>query len=650
MPLTEQIYRWELDLVSPPEALWPLVSDTDRFNRDCGYPPVTVVPPPKNPGSAPPATARANTAAGGADPGPALRNVKRLRANVAGISVEWDEHPFEWMAPRRFAVDRTYHSGPVARMLTTCELRPSKAGGTHLVYELRITPSGLLGRLTLPYAIGRQARRKTEVVFRKYDQYAQAGLRRSEIAQRPNLAPGGAARVDRVGAALIAGAGQPKRAVDRLGGFLTAADDLSAARMRPYALADQWNDDRRETLKLFLHATRSGLLDFSWDLICPHCRGAQAPQGSLNTLSATAHCPSCDVDFTANFDQSVELTFRPNPSVREVVRADYCVGGPQITPHVIAQQELAPGVERTLPLALRAGRYRLRSPGLSQQYAFRVDEKGAARARLDLGATPLGEPAVAPDGELVVANASGEPRLAIVEHVAWSDQAVTAAEVTSLQLFRDLFSREILRPGEQISVGSMTVVFTDLKNSTRMYKDVGDASAFGRVLTHFEILKACVADEGGCLVKTMGDAILAVFTRPAPAVRAMDRAQRWLAHPRSYPLPAGINAPPSSLQPLSLKAGIHLGPCLAISQNDRLDYFGTTVNFGARLCALCTGKDIILSEAARGDAEVTAWLRDEAARLNPIREETRLRGFGDEAFQVWRLARLEDIGGSAPPV
>ena len=43
------------------------------------------------------------------------------------------------------------------------------------------------------------------------------------------------------------------------------------------------------------------------------------------------------------------------------------------------------------------------------------------------------------------------------------------------------------------------------------------------------------------------------------------------------------------------------------------------------------------------------WLQESAAKLNPMREETRLRGFGEESFQVWRLTRLEDIGGSAPP-
>lgn len=140
--------------------------------------------------------------------------------------------------------------------------------------------------------------------------------------------------------------------MDKLTGHLATADDLALARIRPYALADDWRAARRDTLHLLLHATRAGLLDFSWDVICPHCRGAQKPQDSLAGLTALAHCESCDVDFTANFDQSVELTFTPNAAVRAVLRVDYCVGGPQVTPHIVAQQALGSGGRRALPLAL----------------------------------------------------------------------------------------------------------------------------------------------------------------------------------------------------------------------------------------------------------------------------------------------------------
>lgn len=173
-------------------------------------------------------------------------------------------------------------------------------------------------------------------MFRRYDDFALRGLRTSQLAKKPTLAEGGRQRLAAIGRALVADAAQPLPLVEKLQEFITTADDLAAARIRPYALAGEWRGGRTETLHLFLHATRAGLLDFSWDLVCPHCRGAKERQTTLGAVQADAHCDSCHLDFTVNFDQSIELTFTPNASVRAVRRADYCVGGPQVTPHIVS--------------------------------------------------------------------------------------------------------------------------------------------------------------------------------------------------------------------------------------------------------------------------------------------------------------------------
>ena len=633
MPYPEQLFRWTWELRSSPESLWPLVSNTDRFNRDCGYPTVTLVPPP----------ARSGTASRSPAPAP-LTNTKHLRTSVMGVPIAWEERPFDWIAPRHFGVERIYSRGPVAKMLMRCELSPRADGGTTLVYEMRLTPANVLGRLALPYSIGRSARAATERVFRRYDEFAQQGLPTSQLAQKPQLAPGGPARLAAAGQRLTTDSAQPADLIERLSRFLATSDDLSAARIRPYELADTWHADRRAVLSLCLHATRAGLLDFSWDVLCPHCRGARPGSRSLDGLTARSHCDSCDVDFTGNFDQSIELTFTPNPSVRPVARVDYCIGGPQLTPHILAQKSLQPGETIVLPVDLAPGRYQVRSPGAAAAPAvFRVEAGAPSALTVMLGAEQLLQASIAPRGELTLANSGTAERLAIVESIAWSDQSTTAAEVTSLQLFRDLFSREVIRLGEQISVGAMTVVFTDLKNSTRLYTEIGDAPAFGRVLTHFEVLKAAVAAENGAIVKTMGDAIMAVFPRPVSAVRAMIRVQRRLAHPADYPLPAGGSAFPFAPAPLALKAGIHTGPCLAINQNERLDYFGTNVNLTARLCGLSTGEDLVLSDATHRDHEVAAYLADPATHVADSLEHlsvtagrTTLKGFAD-TFDVWRV-------------
>jgi class 3 adenylate cyclase len=600
---SERHFRWTWDFRAAPAALWPLVSDTDRFNRDCGFPPSQVRPP----------------APGAAAPPPGVR---LLRSTYLGIVSEWEERQFEWVQPVRFATDRRFSRGPLQRLTQSCDLAAAPGGGTALVYEVRVTPRNLLGSLIVAYAIGNRMHRDAERVLRGYDL---AALRGPDAPAASGTAL--PARLAAISTRLVTRASQPAPLVERLCRHLATADDHAASRMRPYALADAWGTGRRETLDLFLHAARAGMLDFSWEVLCPHCRGSRRGKPDLSGISSEAHCDSCGIDFTVNFDQSVELTFVPNPTFREVARLEYCLGGPQVTPHVVAQRQLGPRETLSVAVAYPEGRYRVRTQGLDVQPAFRIEGGGSPAVRIEIGTgpAPADEPVVAPDGVLNLLNADDSARLAAIERVAWSDQSVTAADVTSRQLFRDLFSREILRPGERISVGVITIVFTDLKNSTQLYREIGDAPAFGRVLSHFDTVKAAISDEGGGIVKTMGDAVMAAFSHPAAALRAMRRAQVELADPGQ------------ARTPFALKCSIHQGPCLAINQNERLDYFGTTVNVAARLCALSTGADIVISGRVQRDAEVAALLSGPRPALRARHDAAPLRGIGEAKFDFWRV-------------
>jgi class 3 adenylate cyclase len=152
-------------------------------------------------------------------------------------------------------------------------------------------------------------------------------------------------------------------------------------------------------------------------------------------------------------------------------------------------------------------------------------------------------------------------------------------------------------------------------------------------MNHFDVLKKVIAEEDGALVKTIGDAVMAVFRRPVAALKAMLNAQEMLA------------APPPGIAPLTLKAGLHAGPCIAVTLNDRLDYFGSTVNMAARLEALSTGNDVIISRALYDDPEVRALIGDENLQAMPF--EIPLKGFQEERFELWRISRkvTADLGG-----
>lgn len=168
-----------------------------------------------------------------------------------------------------------------------------------------------------------------------------------------------------------------------------------------------------------------------------------------------------------------------------------CFGWPCAPGGPVAQQLLPPGSQRTVTLPLEEGRYRLRTPGLPRCQLALVTTDGlpAATFRASAMGWSHEELCLAPVSTLRFDNATDSEQLFSLERMAWTDQAVTAAEVIALQRFRDLFANEVLRPGERISVGSLTLLFTDLCDSTRLYHTLGDAPAFGRVIDHFEILQ-----------------------------------------------------------------------------------------------------------------------------------------------------------------
>jgi class 3 adenylate cyclase len=194
-----------------------------------------------------------------------------------------------------------------------------------------------------------------------------------------------------------------------------------------------------------------------------------------------------------------------------------------------------------------------------------------------------------------------------------------------MQEFRDLFSSEVLSPGLQLSIATLAFMFTDLTGSTAMYQAVGQARAFRLVQDHFQVLGTAISRHHGALVKTIGDAVMATFSSGADALAAAFEIQRDI---RSLQAPEGID--PGHL----VKIGLHQGPCLAVNLNDRLDYFGTTVNAAARIEHECHGGEIVASLAVCRSDEAARRLAESGAERQE--ELVHLRGIS-EALPVYRI-------------
>jgi class 3 adenylate cyclase len=191
---------------------------------------------------------------------------------------------------------------------------------------------------------------------------------------------------------------------------------------------------------------------------------------------------------------------------------------------------------------------------------------------------------------------------------------VTAKRILANQTFRDVYKADNLNVDQRLKITSLTFLFTDLKGSTALYERVGDLAAFDLVRAHFRALLEIIASEGGAVVKTIGDAVMATFVRPAQAIAAALRMRAAMDV---------LNAERGT-KDLLVKIGVHEGACLAVMLNERQDYFGQTVNIAARVQGQATSQAINVTGSIIKDPEVAAILQESG--LTPAEKSVALRG------------------------
>jgi class 3 adenylate cyclase len=597
---------WVWNFSQPPQAIWPILADTPHLNEAVGVPKYELEEAIRPDGSV----------------------VRLARAGyhhvmLGRLLLEWDEQPYQWVAGRSARQERRFHRGPLRRLGQTIELLPDDAGGTRAIFVLEAEPATWAGRLLLTLGFLDRGGRAMERAARELAAAGAAGqpqfTGRPQIAGRPGSAetvdPGRMQRVNSM-VATIEASGNGHGLARRLADLVLTGPETDLARVRPLALARSWAVPPRHAVEACLAAVKTGLLAMNWDILCPRCRGAKAAVASLDRLPRGVHCPSCNVPYDADFSRNVELTFHPAEAVRTVPPGGFCLSGPGLTPHVAVQQTLAAGERRAVAADLAQGIWRLRTlePGSGTDIDGPEPGEGLPTVLGDGRAVVPGPPA--PAGHVVLENHADHPLTFIVEDRHWLSDALTAHHVTTLEAFRELFSDAVLRPGDEVAIGHVTLLFTDLKASTALYGRVGDARAYQLVRDHFAFLAEQVRLHDGGIVKTIGDAVMAAFHDPERAVAAAIAVQSKIAR---------FNAGRVADQALVIKLGLHGGPCVAVTLNGRLDYFGSTVNLAARLQGQSLGGDLVLSEALAADPGVAARL----TTLGPVAEQARVKGFAE---------------------
>jgi adenylate cyclase len=142
-----------------------------------------------------------------------------------------------------------------------------------------------------------------------------------------------------------------------------------------------------------------------------------------------------------------------------------------------------------------------------------------------------------------------------------------------------------------------SVLFADVAGSTALYERLGDERAFPLIGECLRTMAACTVEAGGRVVKTIGDAVMAVFPQADDAAGAALQMQ------------ARVEALGAREQvPLGLRIGFHHGP--VVPQGE--DVFGDTVNLASRLCDLASRGQIVAARptAALLGGPAAATLRE----------------------------------------
>lgn len=145
--------------------------------------------------------------------------------------------------------------------------------------------------------------------------------------------------------------------------------------------------------------------------------------------------------------------------------------------------------------------------------------------------------------------------------------------------------REIDRELLEKHAREVAVMFTDIVGSTSFFERKGDIEGLALVKRHNDALFPLVSAHGGRVVKTIGDAIMAVFETAPAAASCAAEMQKTLA---------AMNAAHPGEGEIHVRIGIHAGRALL----DQGDLFGDTVNVAARVNHEARADEVLLSQAA----------------------------------------------------
>jgi hypothetical protein len=346
--------------------------------------------------------------------------------------------------------------------------------------------------------------------------------------------------------------------------------DRALCRVNTLDFAAKNGLDEEETVAAFLHATQAGIFDLAWNVLCPGCGGVLDTGATLKSIDRDSYsCALCGAGYEPTLDEIVEVTFTVSPNVRRIAAHDphslptlefyrqvFWGSGVDLPDDeklersfesiTLDSLELQPGEKATVSLQAPEAFLIVFDPVVHMAQFVEVKgeptrERQTLTFVLNRQHAPSGTVTIRPGPLRILFENRTDVRTLPSVWLGNDDlhallgarrPFLTAKRLLSNQTFRDLYRTDTLDVGQRLKITSLTFLFTDLKGSTELYDRVGDLVAYDMVNAHFRALQEIVAAQGGAVVKTIGDAVMATFPTPDRAVAAAGSRRRTGAEDR----------------------------------------------------------------------------------------------------------------------
>ncbi|KAF4630471.1 hypothetical protein G7Y89_g7666 [Cudoniella acicularis] len=215
-------------------------------------------------------------------------------------------------------------------------------------------------------------------------------------------------------------------------------------------------------------------------------------------------------------------------------------------------------------------------------------------------------------------------------------------------------SKTAITQEQETPQGPIACVFTDIIDSTSLWWD-HPSQMCQALAQHDKIIRTILEAFNGYEVKATGDGFFIVFSSTTDALNFCLHAQKeiqsaiWAPEVVDYiaddTSTIDLARRPPRSRGLLVRMGIHYGyPSMSqkCPKTGRMDYFGTTINIAARVCAQANGAEIGVSDAFLGqlwrETMDMDWEVDEALKQQVLETKVVNRGFEVED-QGWVMLK-----------